>query len=208
MNVDDVAPIAQTVRNGEVESVHHGIVLAVHGDGRVALAVGNGDAAVYPRSALKPLQAEAMLAAGLALEQRCLALACASHSGEPQHVAVVREILAGVGLDETALQNTPDLPLSADAMADVLRAGGGRTPILQNCSGKHAAMLATCVVNGWPCDGYLAVDHPVQQAIAGTIGELSGGVVHTGVDGCGAPTGDGGAARGRRGVPVPRGERS
>ena len=70
----------------------------------------------------------------------------------------------------------------------MLRAGGGPTSILQNCSGKHAAMLAACVVNGWPTEGYLDQDHPVQQVIDAYIAKAAGGVVHTGVDGCGAPT--------------------
>jgi len=188
MEPADVVVVAHTTRSGMVESVHHGIVLAVDRDGAVAFSAGNPAATVYPRSALKPLQAHAMVASGLHLDDEALALACASHGGEPYHTAVVERMLAAFGLDAGALGNTADLPLSRTAAAVVLRDGGGPAPLLQNCSGKHAAMLATCVVNGWPRDGYLDERHPVQQAITTDIDRLAGGVVHTGVDGCGAPT--------------------
>jgi L-asparaginase II len=104
------------------------------------------------------------------------------------HLDVVRRILEKAGLDEDALGNTPALPLAPAVAADVLRAGGRPSSLLQNCSGKHAAMLSTSVANGWDCDGYLAVDHPVQKLIDAFIAEAAGGVIHTGIDGCGAPT--------------------
>ena len=91
-----------------------------------------------PRSALKPLQAQAMVDAGFAAEPDELAVAAASHSGESVHLEAVRRILANVGLDEHALGNTPALPLAPAVAAEVLRAGGGPSPLLQNCSGKHA----------------------------------------------------------------------
>jgi L-asparaginase II len=181
--------VAEVVRNGFVESRHHGRVVALAADGSTVLALGDVDAAVFPRSSLKPLQAAAMLRAGWRPADAAeVALACASHSGEPAHLAVVRRILAAAGLDETALQNTPDLPLSADAAAAHLRAGGGKDALHQNCSGKHAAMLATCVVNGWPTETYREPGHPLQVAIRATVEELtSERVVATAVDGCGAP---------------------
>jgi L-asparaginase II len=183
-----VVPIAETTRSGVVESVHFGTVVAIDADGVVAWSAGDPDTDVYPRSALKPLQAQAMLDAGFAAEPDELAVAAASHSGEPIHLDVVRRILARVGLDEHVLANTAALPLSPAAAADVLRAGGRASPLLQNCSGKHAAMLSTSVANGWDVDGYLASDHPVQKLIDAFIAEAAGGVSHTGVDGCGAPT--------------------
>jgi L-asparaginase II len=143
---------------------------------------------VYPRSALKPLQAQAMYEAGFAAEPDELALAAASHSGESIHLDAVRRILSKAGLDEHALANTPALPLAPAVAADVLRAGGQASALLQNCSGKHAAMLATAVANGWDVDGYLDFDHPVQKLIDAYIAETAGSVSHTGVDGCGAPT--------------------
>lgn len=188
MRIDAVAPVAEVTRNERIESIHHGAVVALAGDGSTALTVGDPDVAVYPRSALKPLQAEAMLQAGLVLEPQLLAVACGSHGGEPVHVAAVRRILDGCGLNESALDNSSALPLSTAAAHAVLRAGGGPSALAQNCSGKHAAMLATCVVNGWSLGDYLDVAHPVQRAIDTYLANAAGAVLHTGIDGCGAPT--------------------
>ena len=121
---------------------------------------------MLPRSCNKPVQALGMVRAGLDLPDELLALACASHSGEPFHVEGARRILALAGLDESALQTPADYPLDDAAREVVIRAGGGRTPVQMNCSGKHAAMLATCVVNGWDTATYLAPDHPLQTRCA------------------------------------------
>lgn len=188
MDVGAVVPVAETTRNGVVESIHHGAVVAIAADGSLAWSAGDPDVAVYPRSSLKPLQAQALVEAGLELPTDQLAVACGSHSGEPIHIDTVRQLLEGFGLTEAALDNTPALPLSNAAATAVLRSGGVPTPILQNCSGKHAAMLAACVVNGWPTRGYLDQAHPVQRTIDTWIAKAAGGVVHTGTDGCGAPT--------------------
>jgi L-asparaginase II len=143
---------------------------------------------MLPRSCNKPIQALAMVEAGLPLEDELLALACASHSGEPFHIAAVRGILAGVGLDESALQTPADYPLDDSAREAVIRAGGSREPVLMNCSGKHAAMLATCVVNGWDTATYREPDHPLQSGLLATYAELTGEAVEAvAVDGCGAP---------------------
>jgi L-asparaginase II len=143
---------------------------------------------MFPRSANKPLQAAALLRAGLDLDGKLLALAAASHAGEDFHVAGVREILARAGLTERALRCPPALPLDETAQRDVLRRGGGPDRVHMNCSGKHAAMLACCVAKGWPVDSYLDPGHPVQTAIRGTIEELaSERIEHVAVDGCGAP---------------------
>jgi L-asparaginase II len=129
-----------------------------------------------------------MLRAGLDLPPDLLALVTASHNGEPAHVDAVRRILAGAGLPEAALQNTPDLPLHQPSARAHLVAGGEPDPIHQNCSGKHAGMLATCVAGGWPTESYLDPDHPLQVAIRRTVEELAGeSVAAVGVDGCGAP---------------------
>jgi L-asparaginase II len=180
-------PIAIARRSGYDECVHWGSVVALRADGSVAFSVGDPSLRCYPRSSLKPLQAESMLRAGLELPLDLLALVCASHDGTPAHVDGVRRILAGAGLDETALANTPDLPIEPMAAADVLRAGGERKAVQMNCSGKHAGMLATCVVNGWSTADYLDHDHPLQRAITATLEEHAGQVAHIGVDGCGAP---------------------
>jgi L-asparaginase II len=180
-------PIAATTRSGMRESVHHGAVVALAADGSLAWAAGDPDVSVFGRSACKPLQAATMVDAGLAVDDRLLAVVCASHGGRPEHVAAVREILEGVGLTVTALANTPALPLDADAARDIVCAGGGPESITQNCSGKHAGMLATSVINGWPTAGYLDVTHPLQQAIVAYVDEAACGVRGVGVDGCGAP---------------------
>lgn len=181
-------PVADVVRNGVVESVHHGHVSVLAPDGTVAASIGDPDAVIFPRSSLKPVQAVAMLRHGLDLDGELLALASSSHSGEEIHLDGARRILAGAGLTVDALQNTPDYPLD-DAAALAWRAAGqGRTPLAQNCSGKHSAMLATCVAAGWSTATYRDHDHPLQRAIAATIAELTGDeVTHTAVDGCGAP---------------------
>ncbi len=180
--------MAEIVRSGFVEGHHHGSVVALGRTGEVEWSVGAVDVPVLPRSCNKPVQALGMVRAGLDLPPELLALACASHSGEPFHIDGVRRILASAGLSEEALQTPPDFPLDDEARDDVVRAGGSRSPVLMNCSGKHAAMLATCVVNGWSVDDYLAPEHPLQAAIAETFAELTGEPVTTvAVDGCGAP---------------------
>jgi L-asparaginase II len=180
--------IAEIVRSGFVEGHHYGSVVALDADGNVAYERGDASASVLPRSCNKPLQAVGMLRAGLALDGELLALACASHSGEAFHLDGVRRILAGVGLDESALQTPPGWPLDDAARDLLIRERGRQTPLQMNCSGKHAAMLATCVVNGWPTATYRDPDHPLQQSIATTFAELTGEpVTDVAVDGCGAP---------------------
>ena len=180
--------VAEIVRSGFVEGHHYGSLVALAADGSVAWRVGDVEAPVLPRSCNKPIQALGMVRAGLDLPPELLALACASHSGEPIHLDAVRRVLAGAGLDETALQTPLDYPLDDEERDAVLRAGGGRTSLQMNCSGKHAAMLATCVVRGWDTATYLSPDHPLQQGIRATFAELTGEpVVVDAVDGCGAP---------------------
>lgn len=180
--------LAVAVRSNFAESRHRGRAVGLAADGRVVLRAGAVDEPVFPRSANKPLQAAAMLRAGLDLDGRLLALAAASHSGEAFHLAGVRAILAGVGLDEDALTCPAALPLDESAAHAVLRRGGCPARIYMNCSGKHAAMAATCVSAGWPVAGYTDPDHPLQVAIRETVQRLAGEpVAATGVDGCGAP---------------------
>jgi L-asparaginase II len=180
--------VAEIVRSGFVEGHHYGSVLALEADGSVAWSVGAVDVPMLPRSCNKPLQAVAMVRLGLDLPPELLALACASHSGEPFHIDGVRRILGAAGLDESVLLTPHDYPLDNTAMEEVVRSGAGKAPILMNCSGKHAAMLATCVVNGWDTETYLEPTHPLQVAIAETFTELTGEpIAHLAVDGCGAP---------------------
>ncbi|HEX6787313.1 MAG TPA: asparaginase [Acidimicrobiales bacterium] len=180
--------LVEVVRSGMVESRHRGSVVGLDASGAVALQVGDIDAPVYGRSANKPLQAAAMVELGLSLPPPQLALVCASHNGEPAHLAGVRSILASAGVDEGLLRNTPAYPLHEPSAADVIRSGGRRSPILQNCSGKHAGMLVTCAINGWPLDSYLDQDHPLQRHITTVVERLSSETVgQVGIDGCGAP---------------------
>ena len=130
-----------------------------------------------------------MLEAGLDLDGELLALACASHSGEPFHLDGVRRVLAAAGLDESALQTPPDYPVDEVEKLAFVAAGRPPAPLAMNCSGKHAAMLATCVANGWPTDTYPDAGPP---AAAGAARRPSSGwpasrSTATGVDGCGAP---------------------
>ena len=183
-----VVPLAEVVRSGHVESVHHGALVVTDAAGAPLLRLGDPAATIYPRSSVKPVQATGMLRAGLDLDGELLALACSSHSGEPMHLDGVQRILAGAGLGPSALQTPPDLPLGADARAAWLRAGAAAQPIAMNCSGKHAAMLRTCVRAGWSLATYRDPGHPLQLALRATLEDLAGEpVAATSVDGCGAP---------------------
>jgi L-asparaginase II len=180
--------VAAVVRGGFVEGHHHGSLVALDADGSVAFAVGSPDVAMLPRSAVKPLQATGMLRAGLDIDDEGLALACASHSGQPEHLAVVGRILSHAGLTERDLDNTTGMPLHGASRRAMTRAGEGPSRIAMNCSGKHAAMVATCVAAGWPTSGYRDPSHPLQLALRATVEELTGDqVTATEVDGCGAP---------------------
>ncbi|MCD4533758.1 asparaginase [Nocardioides sp. cx-169] len=180
--------LAEIVRSGFVEGHHYGSVVALADNGGVHWSVGPVDHAMLPRSCNKPVQALAMVRAGLDLPDDLLALVCASHSGEDFHLDGVRRILATAGLDESALQTPPDYPLDDEARIEALRSGRPTTPIAMNCSGKHAGMLVTCAVNGWDLDTYRDPAHPLQQLIMSTFAELTGVPVEAvAVDGCGAP---------------------
>ncbi len=180
--------VATVVRVDVVESVHHGHVVGCDPSGRVTVRAGDPHLDVFARSSLKPLQAVAMLRSGLDLDGPLLALACASHSGEPMHREGALRILSGAGLSEADLQNTPDLPIDEEAALRWRADGHGPTSLAQNCSGKHAAMLATCVAAGWDTASYLDPAHPLQRAIREVIRELTGDEPHhVAVDGCGAP---------------------
>ena len=180
------AVLAEYVRDGVVESEHRGFLAVLNADGSLFKSLGDIDTKIFPRSTVKCAQASAMVRSGLDLEPRLLALAQSSHSGGAMHMDGAREILASVGLTESALQCATDRPLG-DAER---RAWGDQEPaqIAMNCSGKHAAMLATCVKNGWPIETYLEQSHPLQIAIKKELEDLSGEVITlTSTDGCGAP---------------------
>lgn len=189
------APVAESVelavvtRGDFVESRHSGHAVVLSPAGEVALSLGNIDAQFLTRSALKPLQSLAMHAQGLQLdsdEQRALSLA--SHRGSRSHATSVWQMLVGAGLTDRALRCPPDWPMGGKESREHIARGGKRERMLHCCSGKHAAMLRTCVHNGWDVGSYLQPDHPLQEAITETVHRFTGERPFITVDGCGAPT--------------------
>lgn len=182
------APVAHLIRGGVIEGIHYGSVVVLGADGQVQLQIGDIEAAFYPRSAIKPVQAVAMVRAGLPLDGELLSLAAASHSGEERHLAGTRRILELAGLTEDSLRNVPDLPFDPVVRDAWVREGRAPSRLAQNCSGKHAAMLYVSKLNGWSLDDYLDPAHPLQQAIAEIVEDLTGQrIARVSVDGCGAP---------------------
>ncbi len=178
--------LAEFVRDGVVESKHFGHLIALDKDGKRVLTKGDSNAFIYPRSAIKSIQASAMVRKGLVQEVRHLALICASHSGAKAHQDGALEILRGAGLTENALQCITDRPLGLQERKE----WGDKkaTRLAMNCSGKHAGMLATCVANNWPIENYLSPQHPLQLAIKEEFENLAGEKISKiSVDGCGAP---------------------
>ncbi|GAA2223560.1 asparaginase [Herbiconiux moechotypicola] len=182
------AELAVVTRSGFVESRHLGSAVLLDPAGEVVVSLGAPAHPVYPRSCMKPFQALAVLESGVSLDPVQTVLATASHSATPAHVEVVESILALAGLGVDDLGCPPDWPGDSAARDAVGRAHGGRSPVYMNCSGKHAAMLYACVQNGWSTTTYLDPAHPLQQRIAAVVERETGEpIVHTGVDGCGAP---------------------
>ncbi len=182
--------LARSVRSGLVESTYLGEVVAALPDGEIVARWGSLDGRFFFRSAAKPFQAVVAREHGAELSGEELAVACASHSAEPVHLALVRRILSGAGVAESALACPPDRPLGPDAADRVAAAGKGRPrAVYHNCSGKHAAMLAACAVQGWPLAGYHEPAHPLQQLNRAEVGAVTGEDPDpVGVDGCGVPT--------------------
>ncbi len=178
--------LAKVTRGDLVESLHLGHLIVLNADGSTYLSKGSPELPIYPRSAIKSLQAAAMLKAGLKVEENELAIICASHSGSQSHIDLVTKMLTSRGLSTSQLKNAFDKPLGEKE-----KITWGEKPasqLAQNCSGKHAGMVITCQQNGWDMNTYLDLDHPLQITIKNEIEELSGEKVSaTSVDGCGAP---------------------
>lgn len=172
-----------------LESVHRGALVVLGPDGEQLFAAGDVARPVLPRSSNKPVQATALLAAGWEpRDDRELAIGAASHNGEDGHVELVRTLLDVAGLAPHHLGCPPALPGHEATRARWLAAGREPERVAMNCSGKHSAMLAACVAAGWPIEGYLAREHPLQQSIEARLGEAAGEPVSAVVvDGCGAP---------------------
>ena len=179
-------------RAGLVESLHRVHVAVVDSEGRLTASVGDAERVVFQRSAAKPFQAVPLVddkvAEEFGLTSEELALCCSSHNGEPEHEVLAQSILSKAGLDESDLECGPHLPLDDTAAQALLRTGRSPSSIHNNCSGKHAGMLALAVAHGWPTRGYIRRDHPVQVRMIAEMGRwtnLHEGEIGLGQDGCG-----------------------
>jgi L-asparaginase II len=186
--------LIELTRGALVESVHAGAIAVVRADGEVVAAVGDITRPVFPRSAIKPLQALPFLETGAAdrfgFGAPEIALACGSHAGASPHVAGVTAMLAGAGLSVAALACGTHQPTDAATARELLRSGASPSPTHHNCSGKHAAMLATARHLTEPTEGYWRPDHPVQQRIRRALEDMTGcalGADALGIDGCSVP---------------------
>jgi L-asparaginase II len=184
----------EVTRGPLVESIHHVTACAVDGRGEVAFGAGDIEEPVFLRSSAKPFIAAAAVAAGVrerfALEPEEIAVMAASHFGEPFHVEAVRSILRKIGLDESALQCGTHLPYNEQAAAALQRYGVEPTPIFNNCSGKHAGILALCVAIGADPATYLEAENPAEREILEFCARVSDDDASTwpmGTDGCGIP---------------------
>ena len=182
------AELAVVTRNGFLESRHIGSVVVVGPDGSVQFSLGDPDALILPRSAMKPFIATALMSTDVVLGGALAAIATSSHSGSEKHVLLVRQLLEAAGLPESALGCPRDMPADRALRTIMIKRDIGPSPQFHCCSGKHAAMLLACKANDWPVEGYLSPEHPVQVRIREVIERLIGDkVAFTAVDGCGAP---------------------
>ena len=187
--------LVEVARGALVESRHRGSVSVVDADGAAVLSLGDVDRRVFPRSAVKALQAMPLVESGIAeayaLTDEEIALACASHSGEPEHVAAAQSMLAKAGLDEGCLECGVHWPMGEAANRALAAQGQGPSALHNNCSGKHAGFIClACGMNEDPT-GYVAAEHPVQRRVREALEDLTG-ACHTqekgGIDGCSIPT--------------------
>ena len=186
--------IVEVTRGAMTESLHRVAVAVVDRSGSVLAGAGDLERPVYPRSAIKPLQALALVETGAAdafgLGPREIALACASHSGERRHVDAVRAWLDRIGCAEADLECGAHAPSNETAATALVRGGGAPSPVHNNCSGKHAGFLTVAKHLGYETSGYLRYEHPVQQRILGILEQMTGcdlGAAPRGIDGCGIP---------------------
>jgi len=187
-------PLVAVLRGGHLESIHYGSIAVVDATGRLIYRAGDPEAVMFTRSTCKPLQALPLVAAGgieaLGLDERAIAVMCASHNGEPEHVRIVEQILAAAGCQPAQLQCGTHIPMFYLANGTLPPAGEVPTPLQHNCSGKHAGMLALCRLRGLDPDGYLDGAHPVQAILREAVAAFAGvpsAEMSTGVDGCLVP---------------------
>ena len=187
--------LVEVIRGSLVESVHRGSVAVFDASGKAVVEIGDVGRPVFPRSAVKVIQALPLVESGAAdafgFGDRELALACASHNGEPEHVELARSMLRKAGLDEAALECGAHWPSFAPASAELARSGGGPNSLHNNCSGKHAGFICTCSYGGVDQTGYVAVGHWMQEQVRDAMEAVTGaphGVDNCGIDGCSIPT--------------------
>ncbi|MFK7600662.1 asparaginase [Deinococcus sp. SM5_A1] len=177
-------------RGGVDESIHAVHLAVVDADGKLIASCGDPDLVTFPRSSSKPVQALPLALAAPELPSDELAIACASHAGTPEHLTAVMRLLERSGSTVADLRCGTHPPFDAAVAAELIRTGERPTPLHHNCSGKHAGMLLSCVLNGWPKEGYTEHSHPLQVRIRELHAEL-GGVdleeVEAGTDGCSVP---------------------
>ena len=186
--------LVEVTRGAATESFHRGSAVVVDHRGRMVRFWGDMNASIYPRSAVKPLQAIPLVRTGaaraLGVTGEELALACASHSGEPVHTAAVHEWLKRLGYSAQDLECGVHPPTDRQTRHELIRQGREPSALHNNCSGKHAGFLTVCRHLGFPAPGYVRADHPVQALVRDALAELSGCSLHDtapGVDGCGIP---------------------
>jgi L-asparaginase II len=187
--------MVEVTRGPMVESRHRAAFAVADTNGKVVMHAGDVERPVYPRSAIKPLQALALVETGaadaFALDDAEIALACASHNGEGRHVKTVRAWLDRIGCTTDDLECGAHLPYDEAALVALLRGGESATPAHNNCSGKHAGFLSVARHLDYPTAGYIKIEHPVQQRILGILETLAGcdlGDAPRAIDGCGIPT--------------------
>jgi L-asparaginase II len=187
--------LVEVTRGTSVESVHRGAVAVCDASGKMVLQLGDIERPVFPRSAVKAIQALPLVESGaadaLGFGNEELALACASHSGEPAHVETARTMLTKVGLDVGALECGAHWPTNQNAMVELARAGGKPSALHNNCSGKHAGFVCLCCHSGVEPAGYVKPQHWLQETVRGAMEDVTGArhdAENRGTDGCSIPT--------------------
>lgn len=190
-----MSPLAISTRNNRIEAVYEGSIAVVDSEGRLIDSVGDPAYGTYARSAIKMVQAIPVIETGAAdrfgLTDAELALCCASHTGTDYHIKGVQSILSKIGLGEGALKCGGHLPEDRGMRERLIRLEANPTALYNNCSGKHAGMLAACVAADWPVDSYLEEEHPLQKRILELVADYSGleeSEIGLGIDGCSLPT--------------------
>ncbi|MDQ6435895.1 asparaginase [Mesorhizobium sp. LHD-90] len=187
--------LVEVLRGGIVESLHRGAVAVFDADGRPVLEIGDVHQPVFPRSAVKAIQALPLVESGAAdafsFGNKELALACASHGGEPAHVELASSMLARAGLDGMALECGTHWPSHQDSTLALARSGGKPNDLHNNCSGKHSGFICTCVHLGFDHRGYVGAGHRSQRMVRQAMEEVTGArhdSDNSGIDGCSIPT--------------------